>query len=206
MRSANALALPYDQGSGSCGGSSGASDTEDQEFPLIKAFTGAKSITAVENNAWIVGWDPVDIEDVKYAVYSAKDGAEIDYTKSPTTTAVNFYRYEPENIFTEKSTCFAVRINNKPGDENTAKQCTTDTPFSFEGAQSIERQSDGAYLVKWNRIPVTGVVYTICTYFSSRGVEWAGVTAIFFSGGLVNALLCEAQLRGNLLTLPTNNS
>lgn len=31
---------------------------------------------------------------------------------------------------------------------------------------------------------LAGVVYTICTYFSSRGVEWAGVTAIFFSGGL----------------------
>ena len=31
---------------------------------------------------------------------------------------------------------------------------------------------------------IGGVVYTICTHFSSRGVEWAGVTAMFFSGGL----------------------
>ena len=31
---------------------------------------------------------------------------------------------------------------------------------------------------------IGGVVYTICTHFSSRGVEWAGVTAMSFSGGL----------------------
>ncbi|AZG43659.1 cytochrome c oxidase subunit 4 [Gordonia insulae] len=31
---------------------------------------------------------------------------------------------------------------------------------------------------------LAGVIYTICTAFSSRGVEWAGVTAMFFSGGL----------------------
>lgn len=31
---------------------------------------------------------------------------------------------------------------------------------------------------------LVGIVYTICTFFSARGVEWAGVTAMFFSGGL----------------------
>ncbi|MDL9944370.1 cytochrome c oxidase subunit 4 [Gordonia sp. ABSL11-1] len=31
---------------------------------------------------------------------------------------------------------------------------------------------------------LAGIVYTICTAFSSRGVEWAGVTGMFFSGGL----------------------
>ncbi|MBD0022606.1 cytochrome c oxidase subunit 4 [Gordonia pseudamarae] len=31
---------------------------------------------------------------------------------------------------------------------------------------------------------LAAIVYTICTAFSSRDVEWAGVTALFFSGGL----------------------
>ncbi|GAB90441.1 cytochrome c oxidase subunit 4 [Gordonia rhizosphera] len=31
---------------------------------------------------------------------------------------------------------------------------------------------------------LAGIIYTITTALSSRGVEWAGVTAMFFSGGL----------------------
>ncbi|GAC69511.1 cytochrome c oxidase subunit 4 [Gordonia soli] len=31
---------------------------------------------------------------------------------------------------------------------------------------------------------VAAIIYTICTFFSGRGVEWAGVTAMFFTGGL----------------------
>ncbi|WAC55888.1 cytochrome c oxidase subunit 4 [Gordonia sp. SL306] len=31
---------------------------------------------------------------------------------------------------------------------------------------------------------IAGIAYTICTAFSSKGVEWAGVTAMFFTGGL----------------------
>lgn len=144
-----------------CGGKS-SSDTSDDELTVIQGFTGVLAITSVEDNAWQLTWDPVDIDGVIYAVYLARDGAAIDFASSPLlTTSQNFYRYQPENIFTEKATCFAVRINNKPGDVNTAQQCTTDTPFIFEGAQTIERQSDGAYLLKWNRIPVNGVIYTI---------------------------------------------
>ena len=31
---------------------------------------------------------------------------------------------------------------------------------------------------------LAGIIYTICTAFSSKGVEWTGVTAMYFSGGL----------------------
>lgn len=31
---------------------------------------------------------------------------------------------------------------------------------------------------------VSGIIYTICTYFASKGVEWVGVTGFFFTGGL----------------------
>ncbi|MGV9710243.1 cytochrome c oxidase subunit 4 [Gordonia sp. NPDC003424] len=31
---------------------------------------------------------------------------------------------------------------------------------------------------------LAAIVYTLFTVFSSKGVEWAGVTALFFSGGL----------------------
>lgn len=161
-----ALSLP------ACGG--GSSTSEEEDLSLVQAFSGAKSITQLENTAWMVAWDPVDIQGIQYAVYSAKDGAEIDFTAPPLlTTPQNSYRYEPANIFDENQTCFAVRINNKPGDENVAKQCTTDTPFVFEGAQSIERQSDGAYLVKWSRIPVAGVIYTIFEAKDDEAFDYA---------------------------------
>lgn len=31
---------------------------------------------------------------------------------------------------------------------------------------------------------LVGIIYTLCTAFASRGVEWVGVVAIFFTGGL----------------------
>ncbi|MAU81195.1 cytochrome c oxidase subunit 4 [Gordonia sp. Z-3] len=31
---------------------------------------------------------------------------------------------------------------------------------------------------------LAGIIYTICTAFASRGVEWVGVTGMFFSAGL----------------------
>lgn len=31
---------------------------------------------------------------------------------------------------------------------------------------------------------LAGIIYTLCTVFTSRGTEWVGVVAMFFSGGL----------------------
>lgn len=40
---------------------------------------------------------------------------------------------------------------------------------------------------------VVGIVYTVCTYYYWSGVEWAGATALFFTGGL--ALIAGTYFR-----------
>ena len=146
-------------------GCGGASQTDAESASaiegLVSQFGGISSLDKGNDNSWTVRWNPIDVKGVVYAIFSAKEGEEINFDQPVDTTQEDIYKYTPKNIFAESATCFAVRINNFSGDENDNALCTTDQPFSFDGANEIERQSDGSYVIRWTKIPVEGTIYSV---------------------------------------------
>lgn len=158
--------------SAACGGDSGSSGILDDGVKAkISEFEGLASLDKQDDNSWLLKWNPIEAEGLVYSIYKKSgESSEYDYDQPLISTQQNIYRYEPENIFTENITCFTVRVSNVAGDENLNSLCTTDIPLNFTGANSLERQSDGGYLLGWGALPVAGLVYTI--YESKNNADY----------------------------------
>lgn len=142
-----------------CGGGGGAPASDPNA--MVEQFKGVSLMEKTNDNAWLIKWTPIATDGILYAVYKAKEGESFDFDSPLVTTELDFYKFKPKNIFQESHQCFLVRVVNYGNDTNEETECTSDEILAFAGAQSIEQQNDGTYLIEWNQIPVEGVVFSI---------------------------------------------
>ena len=162
----------------SCGGGAPASDAGERN---INGFPGIGKLERAGELDWRMTWEQVPDESILYGVYQGGADAPIDYTAAPlATTRKNVFTWRRKNIFDGTNYCFAIRVINVAGDENAAKLCTDDEPYTFPGIESMERQGDGAWLLNWPEINATNVIYQIYSRNPETSSEYDFTLASYF--------------------------
>lgn len=143
-----------------CGSGSSSQDVANVERAVV-GFEGITSLEQQDETSWLIRWDLIDAKGIVYGVFAKDKGDEYNFRQPIKTDVIDSFLYKPENIFKESAKCFVVRVINIGGDENTEERCTDPVEFGFSGAEKIEQQSDGAYIISWQAIPLDNVIFTI---------------------------------------------
>lgn len=148
----------------SCGSSDSGSKDDGLAGILSEIEAWSKLDRTIEQQdefTWIFSWPASNTPSASYAVFISDDNGQFDFNSPASVETDSLYRYTPKNIFTETSRCFIVRIVLGGLDDNQNKVCNQTEPVVFNGLDTLEQQTDGAYLLSWQRLPITGIVYTI---------------------------------------------
>lgn len=144
-----------------CGSGTDTGLSSTQKIALIKAFDGLDDIEKSDELVWTLRWTPIDDEGIIYSIYKAPEGEPFNFNSPLITTSLNLYRYKPTNVFSEGNQCFIVRISNGGIDENENSICIEKPKLTFDGITSLERTSNGGYIINWAAIPLETAVYAI---------------------------------------------
>lgn len=126
----------------------------------VGSFQGINAIEKQSVDTWLLSWNPIKLPGTVYAIHRAPEGQAFDFAIPLTTTEDSAYKYTADDVLSEASQCFVVRIFGVP-DTNTKSLCSDNRPGSFAGIENIERLGDGTYVLRWTSLPITGVVYHI---------------------------------------------
>ena len=178
----------------SCGGASSSAAGGSALPGLIAQFQGAASIEKKGDTSYAIKWTRIPADGVVYGVYKADEGAAFDYDSPYETTELNLYQFESTTLYTSPSQCFVVRVANFGGDKNEAKVCTGHSPIDFKGAQSLERQTDGTYLILWEKLPLSDAIFSV---YESRNDSPYNFDLPSYDAIKVNFLKTDLFERGN---------
>lgn len=136
-----------------CGAPVGTNEDLDGLSARARSFQGLQSLTRNAEGNFVLRWRSIDDRLATYGVFRAVEGEELDLDGAPyDTTLYNYYIYELADARGEPPICFIVRVVSIAGDDNSSQFCTIDTRWVFSGAQTLERQGDGAYILGWDAL------------------------------------------------------
>lgn len=156
----------------SCGGTPLGDGPELNPF----VFPGLQSKDLIynpEEGSYSLSWQGPDPKTGVYFIYKRPDDQSFDFSK-PLTMTSNTSFTTPDLRFEGKS-CFAVRFaqsKEEPQETNSSEACTTHSRIAFHGLDSLVRQEDGEYLLKWSSLAVSGLVFQI---FAGKTTDLATV-------------------------------
>jgi hypothetical protein len=153
----------------SCGGGPAAGGGSSIDG-LISEFKGLKSLEKTSDTSWALRWNPIPADGIVYAVFAADEGESFNFNSPLDTSMIDIYQFQAKDLYTKPSQCFIVRIANYLGDSNQESLCTHHEQLKFTGATSIDRQSDGTYLVHWDKLPLSDAIYAV--YESKDGAPF----------------------------------
>lgn len=143
----------------SCG-SSVPDTSQTSEAEVVSDFSGLVSVEKQSDGSWMLSWAALPSRSAVYGIYRADKENEMTFEEPYFTTSQSSYKYMPENVLSEPRRCFAVRVLGG-SDENTKVICNDSSPSIFSGLKTLSAQSDGSYLLRWEKIPVEDAVYWI---------------------------------------------
>jgi len=127
---------------------------------LLVDFSGINSVEKQAGGGWLISWSAIAAGDSVYGIFRGDDEESINFEEPYFTTSQGSHLYMPENSLSEPRRCFAVRVMGGT-DENKKVLCNTASPVSFLGLKSLDFQSNGSYLLRWDKLPVDDAVYWI---------------------------------------------
>jgi hypothetical protein len=142
-----------------CGGSVPDSSTTNTA-EVVSDFSGIASVEKQSDGSWVLSWAALSSRDAVYGIYRSEKENDMKYEEPYFTTSQSSYKYMPDNVLSEPQRCFAVRVLGG-ADENRKVICNDAVPTIFSGLKTLAPQSDGSYLLRWDKIPVDDAVYWI---------------------------------------------
>jgi hypothetical protein len=141
-------------------GSSAPETSQTSGADTVVDFVGIASVEKQSDGSWLLSWAAIASRDAVYGIYRADNESSMKYDEPFFTTSQSSYKYMPDNLLSEPKRCFAVRVLGGT-DENKKIICNDASPTFFSGLKSLASQSDGSYLLRWDKIPVDDAVYWI---------------------------------------------
>ena len=138
-------------------------DVQSRPIKIDESYTfpGLSKITESTEGTFSLKWESVPSTGVVYNVYAAKFGQPFDFTSVLAT--VSGTNYETDDLRFQGNTCFSVRyfVNNSKADLNTKSVCTNKKALVFSGITAFTKNSDGTYLLTWEKIAGKDLSYKI---------------------------------------------